>query len=203
MESIDFKILEKIKKAKRGSLFYTEDFLSFGNYKAVSKALERLVNENELSRVARGIFAILTNDTYLGEISPSAEKIAESIRKRDKARIIPTGSLALNMLGLSTQIPTNLVYLTDGSARTIKVGNRSIVFKKTSPKNLSAIGKISAIVIQALKEIGKDNVLDIDIEKILKHLKNEDPYRLEHDIKLAPEWIRIIMRKALNESNEK
>ena len=107
------------------------------------------------------------------------------------------------MLGLSTQIPTNLVYLTDGSARTIKVGNRSIVFKKTSPKNLSAIGKISAIVIQALKEIGKDNVLDIDIEKILKHLKNEDPYRLEHDIKLAPEWIRIIMRKALNESNEK
>lgn len=203
MESIDFKILEKIKKAKRGSLFYTEDFLSFGNYKAVSKALERLVNEKELSRVARGIFAILTKDPFLGEISPTAEKIAESIRKRDKARIIPTGSLALNMLGLSTQIPTNLVYLTDGSARTIKVGNRGIVFKKTSPKNLTAIGTFSGIVIQALKEIGKENVTDIEIEKILEHLKKEDPYRLEHDIKLAPEWIRIIMRKALNETNEK
>ena len=203
MESIDSKILKKIKKAKRGSLFYTEDFLSFGNYKAVSKALERLVNENELSRVARGIFVILIKDNYLGEISPTAEIIAESIRKRDKARIFPTGSLALNMLGLSTQIPTNLVYLTDGSARTIKVGNRSIVFKKASPKNLAAIGSFSGIVIQALKEIGKENVTDIEIEKILEHLKKEDPHRLEHDIKLAPEWIRIIMRKALNETNGK
>ena len=203
MESIDSKILKKIKKVKRGSLFYTEDFLSFGNYKAVSKALERLVNENELSRVARGIFTILIKDNYLGEISPTAEIIAESIRKRDKARIFPTGSLALNMLGLTTQIPTNLVYLTDGSARTIKVGNRSIVFKKTSPKNLAAIGIFSGIVIQALKEIGKENVTDIEIEKILEHLKKEDPNRLEHDIELAPEWIRIIMRKALNETNEK
>ena len=203
MESIDSKILKKIKKANRGSLFYTEDFLSFGNYKAVSKALERLVNENELSRVARGIFAILIKDNYLGEISPTAEIIAESIRKRDKARIFPTGSLALNMLGLTTQIPTNLVYLTDGSARTIKVGNRSIVFKKTSPKNLAAIGIFSGIVIQALKEIGKENVTDIEIEKILEHLKKEDPKRLEHDIKLAPEWIRVIMRKALNKTNGK
>lgn len=199
MESIDIKILEKIKKAKRGSLFYTEDFLSFGNYKAVSKALERLVNEEHLSRVSRGIFAILTKDPFLGEISPTAEKIAESIRKRDKARIIPTGTLALNALGLSTQIPTNLVYLTDGSARTIKVGNRTIVFKKTSPKNLSAIGSISGIVIQALKEIGKENVTEIEIQTILNHLKKEESYRLEHDIKLAPEWIRIIMRQALKE----
>ena len=199
MESIDIKILEKIKKAKRGSLFYTEDFLSFGNYKAVSKGLERLVNEEQLSRVARGIFAILEKDPNLGKVFPTAEKIAESIRKRDKARIIPTGTLALNALGLSTQIPTNLVYLTDGSARTIKVGNRTIVFKKASPKNLSAIGSISGIVIQALKEIGKENVTEGEIQTILNHLEKEESYRLEHDIKLAPEWIRIIMRKVLKE----
>ncbi|WHF51268.1 DUF6088 family protein [Chryseobacterium gotjawalense] len=197
MESIDNKILDKIKKAKRGSLFYTEDFLSFGNYKAVSKVLERLVNGKKVYRVARGIFSILEQDPYLGEILPTAEKIAESIRKRDKARIIPTGVLALNKLGLSSQIPMNLVYHTDGSARTVKVGNRKIVFKKASPKNLAAIGNISGIVIQALKEIGKDNVTDDEIQTILNHLKNEEPYRLEHDIKLAPEWIRIIMRKAL------
>ena len=155
MESIDNKILEKFKKAKRGSLFYIEDFLSFGGYKAVSKALERLVNQKQISRVARGIFAILEEDKILGEILPTAEKIAESIRKRDKARVIPTGVLAMNALGLSTQIPLNLVYLTDGSARTVQVGNRNIVFKKTVPKNLSTIGKISGLAIQALKEIDR------------------------------------------------
>ena len=156
-----------------------------------------MVNQKQISRVARGIFAILEEDKILGEILPTAEQIAESIRKRDKARIIPTGVLAMNALGLSTQIPLNLVYLTDGSARTIQVGNRNIIFKKTVPKNLSAIGKISGLVIQALKEISKEKVTENDIAIILEQLKNEEPYRLEHDIKLAPEWIRVIMRKAL------
>ena len=163
----------------------------------MSKALERLVNQKQISRVARGIFTILEEDKILGKILPTTEQIAESIRKRDKARIIPTGVLAMNALGLSTQIPLNLVYLTDGSARTVQVGNRNIVFKKTAPKNLSTIGKISGLAIQALKEMSKDKVTENDIAIILEHLKNEEPYRLEHDIKLAPEWIRVIMRKAL------
>jgi hypothetical protein len=109
--------------------------------------------------------------------------------------------LALNVLGLSTQVPLNAVYLTDGSARTIKVGKRTIKFKKTAPKNLSVIGPISSLVIQALKNIGKDNVTEKEIGIVLKHLKKEDPVRLEHDINLAPEWIRVIMRNALNKRN--
>lgn len=202
MDSLDYKILVKIKKSTRGTLFYTEDFLSFGTYKSVSKALERLVNKGEISRVARGIFSILEHDPILGEIPPTAEKIVESIRKRDKARIVPSGVLALNVLGLSTQVPLSLVYYTDGSARSVNLGNRTVVFKKASPKNLSAIGKISGLVIQALKELGKENVGEKEIEMVLEHLKNEELSRLEHDIKLAPEWIRIIMRKALPK-NEK
>jgi hypothetical protein len=105
--------------------------------------------------------------------------------------------MAMNVLGLSTQVPINVVYLTNGTARKIHLGRRNIIFKKTTPKNLAAIGKISSLVIQALKEIGKDKVTDAEIDIILKQLKNEEPYRLQHDIKLAPEWIRIIMRKAL------
>jgi len=197
MQSIDDKILKKIRKARGGSLFFVDDFLSLGGAKAVSKALERLVQKEELHRVARGIYSRLAVDPILGTLKPSTEAIAEAIRRRDKARIVPTGSLALNALGLSTQVPVNVVYYTDGSARKIDLGKRTIVFKKTSPKNLATIGKISTLVIQALKEIGKDNVTDHEINIILEHLKKEESYRLEHDIKLAPEWIRIIMRKAL------
>lgn len=196
MQTTDNKILTKIKKAKRGSLFFIDDFIAFGNSKTVAKALERLQKNGEITRVARGIYAILEKDSIIGELQPSTEKIAEAIRKRDKSRIIPTGNLALNSIGLSTQVPTNLVYLTDGSARTIDLGKRKIRFKKTSPKNLSAIGKISGLVIQALREIGRENVTENEIRIVLEQLKNEDPYRLEHDIRLAPEWIRIIMRKA-------
>jgi hypothetical protein len=197
MHSIDDNILKKIKKARGGTLFFVDDFLDFGNAKAVSKALERLVQKEELHRVARGIYSRLVIDPLLGLLKPSTEKIADAIRRRDKARIVPTGSLALNALGLSTQVPMNVVYYTDGSERKINLGKRTIVFKKTSPKNLTSIGKISTLVIQALKEIGKDNITEEEIKIILDHLRKEEPYRLEHDIKLAPEWIRIIMRKAL------
>ena len=164
--------------------------------------MERLVVKGDISRVARGIYARLDIDPFIGELKPSTETIAEAIRKRDKARIMPTGVLALNALGLSTQVPMNVVYLTDGAARKINLGKRKILFKKSAPKNLSAIGKISGLVIQALKEIGKDKATDSEIQIILKHLAKEEPYRLEHDIRLAPEWIRIIMRKALKTTTD-
>ena len=200
MQSIEDKVIAKIKKAKRGSLFFTEDFLSFGSAKTVAKALERMVEKEEVFRVARGIYARLEKDPILGLIKPSTEAIAQAIAKRDKARIVPTGILALNALGLSTQVPMNVVYLTDGAKRKIDLGKRKILFKNTAPKNLSAIGKISSLVIQALKEIGKDNCTENEIQIILKQLTKEEPYRLEHDIRLAPEWIRVIMRQAINTS---
>ena len=197
MQSIDDKVIAKIKKAKRGSLFFTEDFLIYGSAKAVAKVLERLEEKNDLTRVARGIYARLETHPMIGILTPSTENIAKAIAKRDKARIMPTGILALNALGLSTQVPMNVVYLTDGAARKIDLGKRKILFKKTAPKNLAAIGKISSLAIQALKVIGKDNMKETEKQIILKHLYQEEPYRLEHDIRLAPEWIRVIMRQAI------
>lgn len=111
MDGLDDKILTKIKKAKRGSLFFTEDFLNFGSAKAVAKTLERLTVKGDISRVARGIYARPARDPLLGELKPSTEAIAKAIRKRDKARIMPTGVLAMNALGLSSQVPMNVVYL--------------------------------------------------------------------------------------------
>ena len=197
LKGIELQILTKFRKARRGSLFFTEDFLRFGNSKAVSKALERLVEKGEIIRVARGIYTRQEIDPILGPVIPGSESIAKAIAKRDKARIVPTGTLALNALGLSTQIPMNVVYYTDGAARKITMGKRNILFKKTSPKNLAAIGKTSELVIQALREIGKDNITQDEIDIILNHLKKEEKHRLEHDIQLAPEWIRKIMRQAL------
>ena len=197
IQGTEIQILMKIKKAKRGSLFFMEDFLRFWNSKTILKALERLVKKGDISRVARGIYTRLEKDPILGPVKPGAEAIAKAIAKRDKARIVPTGIMALNALGLSTQMPMNVVYLTDGAARKISLGKRNIIFKKASPKNLAAIGEISSLVIQALKEIGKDNVTEKESQLVLKHLKRENKYRLEHDIRLAPEWIREILRRAL------
>lgn len=196
-KSIEIQILERIKKAGRGVLFFTESFVSYGSTEAVKKALQRLANSGELDRVATGIYVRPVIDSVIGKVSPSIEDIAKAIAKRDKARIVPTGVYALNRLGLSTQVPMNVVFLTDGSARKIKIGKRSILFKKASPKNVATVGEISGLAIQALKEIGKEKVLDKEIKHIQELLKKEKPTRLEHDIRLAPAWIREIMKPVL------
>lgn len=201
MESIESKVIDRIKKAKRGSVFFTDDFLRFGTAKAVSKALERLTAEEELMRIARGIYTRPEKNKLLGiTLTPPAETIAKAIGRRDRARIIPTGIYALNVLGLSTQVPMNAVYLTDGAARKIQIGKRTILFKKTAPKNLAAIGEISGLAIQGLKALGKGNLTPEEAQKIITLLRQENPDRLRHDIRLAPEWIRNIMKIALPEN---
>ncbi|MBX3257403.1 MAG: hypothetical protein KF862_24980 [Chitinophagaceae bacterium] len=196
-KSIEIQILNRVKKAGRGVLFFNESFVSYGSTEAVKKALQRLTNSGELDRVATGIYVRPVIDSVIGKVSPGIEDIAKAIAKRDKARIVPTGAYALNRLGLSTQIPMNVVFLTDGSARKIKIGKRSILFKKASPKNVATVGGISGLVIQALRAIGKDKVLDKEVKHIQDLLKKEKTTRLEHDIRLAPAWIREIMNPAL------
>ncbi len=198
-ESIENKILTRLKKEKRGTLFFTEDFVSIGNAKAISKALERLTNRGDIERVARGVYQKIEYSSFLGQnIAATPDEIAQAIAKRDKARIIKSGIYALNALGLSTQVPMNIVYLTDGAARRIKIGNiHGIVFKKTSPKNLSTKSRLCCLVIQAIKAIGKGNIYESEKKKLVDFLKTVDVETLKHDITLAPEWVRIIMREAL------
>jgi predicted transcriptional regulator of viral defense system len=197
MQSIEEQILNKINNYNRGKIFFPDDFAAFGSSEAVRQALVRLKEEGELVRLAHGIYLYPKTDSQLGVLKPTVEKIAEAIAKRDKAKIIPSGALALNKLGLSTQVPMNAVYLTDGSQRSIQIGNRKIKFKRTVPKNLKAKGEISSLVIQALKEIGKGNVTEQQKEKITELLKKEKSEHLKYDIKLAPVWIREIMERSI------
>ncbi len=167
-------------------LFFVDSFDGIANSNAVSKALERLVDKQEIHRIATGIYVRPEIDKIIGVVYPSIEQIAQAIAKRDRAKIVPTGSYALYKLGLSTQVPLNIVFYTDASARKVRIGKQSITFKKASAKNVAAIGEISKLAIQALKTIGKDKATDAEINKIQSVLQNEKPYHLQHDTKLAP-----------------
>lgn len=201
IENTEIQILRKIKKAKRGTLFFTESFVTIGNADTLRKALERLVKEGEIQRVAAGIYVRPEIDPVIGAVTPGIDDIAKAIAKRDKARIVPTGIYALNKLGLSTQVPLNIVYLTDGTARKVKIDNRTITFKKVTPKNLAAVGEISRLVIQALRTIGKDKITEDEIKKVQHLLEKEKKTKLEQDVRLAPAWIRDIIQPILKKWN--
>ncbi|MCR9229303.1 MAG: DUF6088 family protein [Flavobacteriaceae bacterium] len=198
MASIEEQILAQIKNNEEGTIFLTEDFAQISNANALRVALYRLVKRGVLYRLASGIYVKPKTSQLLNQIVlPSLNDIAQAIAKRDKARIIPTGSFAMHALGLSEQIPLNVVYYTDGKARKIKIDNRNITFKKVSPKKLALKGKISKLAVLALTEIGKNSVTKSEEDKIVKLLKEENIEDLRHDLQLAPQWIAEIMAKAL------
>lgn len=197
--SVESQILQRIEALPKGELLFPGDFSDLGSSEAVRLSLFRLEKQGVITRVAQGIYVRPKESGLIGKLMPTAEEVAEAIAKRDRIRTVPTGSYALNALGLSTQVPMNIVLLTDGSPREIKVGKRRIKFKKTTPKNLLAKGEISRLAIQALKEIGNGKVREEEEKKIIELLKKEDEKILRHDIALAPVWIQKIMRKALKD----
>ncbi len=195
---IEAKVAERLQETPKGSVLFVDDFLDLGSPDSIKKALYRLTNEKSLLvRLAHGIYLFPKIDKELGILYPSTEEIAKAIARRDKARIIPTGVYALNRLGLSTQVPMKIVYLTDGATRSIKIGKRTITFKRTSPKNLMTTGEISTLAIQALKEIGQHNIDDDILKQLKVVLKKETEENILHDSKLAPAWINKILTQSV------
>jgi hypothetical protein len=204
MQSIENKIEEHISKKKRGRIYFTKDFQNFGSDGAIRIALMRLANNKTLIRLARGIFYYPIIDNDLGiNLLPSIENIAEALAQRDKARIIPTGDYAKNKLGLSTQVPTNVVFFTDTTPRKVKIGKSNITLKKASSKNFAYKSYITMLVAFALSKIGKEHVTDNDITIITPVLLKEDKLKIEKDLPLMPAWTRNIIKNIINGQNER
>ena len=131
---------------------------------------------------------------------PSIDEIAHAIAKRDKIRIVPTGEYALNALGLSTQVVMNVVYITDGAPRRIKVGDgKGILFKHTSEvRRLSFSSELLMLIDSALREIGEGKVRPHELEIIKEKLKYITQKDIDRDIDLMPIWVREIMLKLWN-----
>jgi len=199
MLSVENKIEKEVKKSKRGKIFFQDSFAVLGTPGAIRLALSRIEKKGLLVRVAHGIYVYprinkieWIEDKY---ILPSIDDIANAIAKRDKIRIAPTASHALNMLGLSTQIPANVVYLTDGAPRRIKVGKgRGILFKHTSnTRNLAYKSELLMLIVLALREIGEDKITKEQIAVVREHFSQITKKEFETDIKLIPLWIRNLL----------
>ncbi len=199
MPSVQDEILNKLKTGPEGKIVFPSDFISLGGDEAIRQALSRLTKEGKIIRLAQGIYLYPQKDKVLGVLYPPIEEIAAAIARRDKARIIPTGVQALNRLGLSTQVPLKAVYLTDGAPRTIKVGKRTIAFRKTAPKMLAVKDEMVGLIIAALQEIGQENVTSETIDKLKNILQKRSKKGILEDSRLAPAWIQKIIKNMLEE----
>lgn len=192
MQSVEDKILTSLKKSGRGVAFTPARFAHYGSAAAVQKAIERLTENGHIIRVTRGVYCYPKIETGLGlgVIYPTFDEIAACLANRDRTLIAPAGAYAINKLGLSTQVPMNAVYVTNGEGRKVEIRNgRSIVFKHAAPKTFAFESSFAQLVSIALKEIGKDNLTQEQL-MTLKRLLNQQPRISEMDLKLMPAWVK-------------
>lgn len=190
METSKSQIETKIMKSSRGELFFADDFSKYGSSENIRQVLSRLEKEGVLERIAHGIYLKPKIDSLLGIVYPNTEEIAKEIAKRDKSLIAPTGVLALFLLGLSSQVPLKAVYLTDGSPREIKIGKRSVRFKRTTPKSLAIKDELLHLIVQAFKEIGQKEVSADFLNRIKPAVKKLTQETIKSQLKYAPVWIQ-------------
>ncbi len=195
MQSIVNKIKKRIYRKDRGFVFTKSHFFDLGSRTAVAKALERLADAGVIQRLSRGLYEYPKQHPEFGVLPVNYEQVAQALAGRDNLKIQPSGAYAANLLGLSDQVPAKVVFLTDGSHRKIQIGNRSIVLKRTTPKNMVTAGKISGLVIQALRFIGQENIDDKVIGILKRKLADKDKQILMADLRFAPAWIEKVVRR--------
>ena len=199
MESIDNQILKSIKKCGRGLVLFADRFSHLGTPVRIQKAMEQLVAKGDIIRVARGIYCYPKIDKVfgLGVLYPDTNDIARAIALKDKAQIVPTGEFAQYQLGLTQQIPMNVIYLTDGYSRTVKlIKGGTITFKHVAPRNFAYKNKIAMMVTSALRVMGQNEVTEEHIRIVQDYLRKQPKDVVFQDLQMMPDWIKIIVQKA-------
>jgi hypothetical protein len=186
-----------ISKRKPGEILFPAEFRGKGSQAAIKQAMSRIAKTGKISRLAHGIYYIPKVDPTLGKLRPEPEQVVKMVALKEKIRIKPAGAYALHKLGLTTQVPTKRVYITDGNSRQFRLGKLLIRFKSTSPKKFAMRGEISSLVIQAIEEIGVNYISAELHEKLKEHLLKEDPKKLEHDLRLASAKVNDYIVKLL------
>ena len=193
--SVDSLVLSRIRDAGQGWVFTPGDLYDLGSRDAVATALKRHRAAGTIRQIARGLYDVPRTHPTLGAAFPTVDSVAEAIRRRDSVRLQPSGAYAANLLGLSDQVPTRVVFLTDGPQRTIPLGKLEILFRHTTPRNMATAGRVSGSVVQALRWLGRRNVTERTVRHLRGLLDSDARRSLLSDRRYAPVWIAEIIRR--------
>ena len=200
--SADSKILDRIRAHRRGWVFTPVHLADLGTRNAIASALKRFKASGTIRQLARGIYDYPVHDPVLGLVGPSADAIARALVVRDAIRLQPSGAYAANVLGLSEQVPSRIVFLTDGPARKVRIGKREILLQHTTPRNMATAGRKSGTLIQALRHLGQDQMNETVRSAIRRHIDDADRAAILKDLRHAPAWIADFIRPLVAPSPE-
>jgi hypothetical protein len=190
MQAIEDKIISRIYGKGRGWAFFKNDFIDFGNAAAIDKALSRLVLSQRIRRTMRGLYDYPRfSDLLQKTLSPDIDQVAYAFARKFSWRIEVSGESALNLLGLSTQIPAQYVYLSDGPSKSYDVMGVTLHFKKSSLKDIGFKHRESTLIVQALKALGKEHLSESVFAKIREQIDPKNDSKILRDTQGSTGWI--------------
>jgi predicted transcriptional regulator of viral defense system len=190
MESVASNILKVVKRKGRGYVFTPDALRSHGTRAAVDQALSRLARSGEIRRLGRGIYDYPKISQKLGPLTPAPEAVAEALARQEGAHLQTSGARAANALGLTTQVPGRLTFLTDGTPRSRRVGNQTIELRRAAPRKLRGAATVAGTVLQAIRYLGRERVTDDVVHHLAHILSPRDKRELRSLAATAPGWAR-------------
>ncbi|MGD0664763.1 MAG: DUF6088 family protein [Rhabdochlamydiaceae bacterium] len=176
-----------------GWCFTSLNFWDLGSDTAVRKSLSRLQKQKLIRRLSQGVYDYPKTHDLLGTVPPDLNEVASAIAEKNGVQILPAGAHAANLVGLTTQVPGQVIFLTEGPSRKVKIGSQKIIFKKTTKKIMSSAGTREGLLIQALKYLGKDHMDQAVRAQAAKFLKKSSEEEIRKNMKFAPAWIRTFV----------
>ena len=194
------QIYNRIISEKPQKVFVISDFCDLMDYGTAKKSLSRLENNNKIQKIMRGVYYNPRYSQLIQEYEkPSVDEVAKAIARNFKWTIAPSGNTALNQLGLSTQVPAKWIYFSDGPYKTYKIGTQELEFKHRTNKEISGMSEKTILVIQALKELGEEQITENVIQKLKRQLTNEEKRTLLDESKQTTVWIFNVIKKIAQE----
>ena len=203
MSTIQDTILDRIRGQGRGKVFTPKDFLDLGSRDAADQSLSRLAKSGEIQRLGRGLYHYPRMNDRLGiPLGPDLDEIAEALARQTGSRVVPSGAVAANRLGLSTQVPAKPVYLTDGRTRQVRIGSTTFQLRHAAPKELPVGCRTSAMVFQALRHLGQAAVDHQVMAQLRRALSAEQLQELLRDARYTTDWIASVVRQVVQDERE-
>lgn len=198
-DSITCVIFERIEKADRNSVFIAADFLDLGEYHSVRQALLRLEKTGKIQKIMRGVYYCPRYSEIINEFeAPSPHKVAEALARKFNWTIAPCGETALNQLGLSTQVPAKWSFISDGPYHKFEIMNLTLEFKRRNNREISGMSPLTAMVIQALKALGKGNIDEKHINIIRNRLNADEKKTILKESQQSTMWIYETVKRICN-----
>jgi hypothetical protein len=196
MQTMRDQIVARISRFGDGKPFSAKDFLDIASRGTIDMTLSALTRDGTIRRIRRGLFDTPKISPSLGgKLSPDIDEAARAIARTEKWKIVPEGAWAANLLGLSTQVPSKIVYMTDGPNNEVPIGRRSIYFKHAGPKAMTGLDGKFALVVQALRYLGKDGVGAVEIQKLRTALTPAERRKLLKDARFGVGWIYQVAKR--------